>query len=239
MAGLLKQPRMMPPAPPSQQAAGQPQAPGQPQVPGMDQPLPADAGQPVGQSPDQPQPGQGPDPAAGQGPDQAGLLQPDQSQGASQADDNNPAFKAAMKFAMQALYQQGAADHVSEVLKKAPDVAEAMADTAYEMTSIVDEKTQSSVPDELLVLLASRILQEVADIAVASGVEVTPKIVADAFKLMVLRYVGDQGYDTRALQSAMDAVPGSDFEKLLKGGIGKDVKAPAQTPATNQPMGGA
>lgn len=206
MAGLLKQPRMMPPDP-----SAQPQAPDQA------------PGQATGQAPGQ---------------EQSGLLQPDQSQGAPQSDENDPAFQAAMKFAMQALYQQGAADNVSAALKKAPDVAEALANTAYEMTSIVDEKTQSSVPDELLVLLASRILEEVSDIAVASGVEVTPKVVAEAFKTMVLRYVGDQGYDTRSLQSAMDAVPGSDFETLLKSDLGKGAPTPTQPPSMNPPQGG-
>lgn len=187
MAGLLKQPRVMPPDP----SQPQPQAPVQ---------------------------------------DQSGLLQPGPMQEAPEADENDPAFQEAMKFAMQALYQQGAADNVSAVLKKSPDVVEALSNTAYEMTSIVDEKTQGGVPDELLVLLASRILEEIADIAVASGVEVTPKIVAEAFKTMILRYVGDQGHDTRELQAAMDAVPDEDFETLLNSDIGQSGQQPPEQP---------
>ena len=185
MAGLLKQPRVMPPE------------------------------QPAGMTPQDP-----------------GLMQqPDQPE----ADENDPAFQDAMKFAMQALYQQGAADNVSAVLKQSPDIVEALSNTAYEMTSIVDEKTQGAVPDELLVLLASRVLEEVADIAVASGVEVTPKIVAEAFKVMILRYVGDQGHDTRQLQAAMDAVPDEDFESLLNSDLGQG-EPPEQSAPIEQPM---
>ena len=197
MAGLLKQPRVIPPAQPPDQPP--PQMPGQmpPQMPGQ----PADMAQS--------------DPSQQQPPD---------------ATDADPAFQAAMKFAMQALYQNGAADNVSSIMKKAPDMVEALSNTAYEMTSVVDEKTQGAVPDELLVLLASRILEEVADIAVASGAEITPKIVAEAFKVMILRYVGDQGYDTRELKSSMDAVPDEDFEKLLNSDVGGQSQNPQNPP---------
>ena len=141
--------------------------------------------------------------------------QPAPAQAPQEPDENDPAFQAAMKFAMQALYVEGAADDVSEALKKSPDITEALSSTAYEMTSIVDEKTQGGVPDELLVLLAARILEEVTDIAIASGIEVTPKVVSEAFKIMILRYVGEQGHDTRQLQEAMDSVSDEDFDALL------------------------
>ena len=134
---------------------------------------------------------------------------------AQEPDENDPAFQSAMKFAMQALYVEGASDDVSEALKRSPDITEALSSTAYEMTSIVDEKTQGGVPDELLVLLAARILEEVTDIAIASGIEVTPKVVSEAFKIMILRYVGEQGHDTRQLQEAMDSVSDQDFDALL------------------------
>ena len=223
MAGLLKQPRVMPPSPP----AGQMQA-GQPDMMPPDQSPPAPQADPM----------------------QSGQQAPQQEQETPNATEDDPAFQAAMKFAMQALYQQGAADNVSAIMKKAPDMVEALSNTAYEMTSVVDEKTQGAVPDELLVLLASRILEEVADIAVASGAEVTPKIVAEAFKVMILRYVGDQGYDTRNLKASMDAVPDNDFEKLLNSDVGGKSAAPqqaeqpmAQQQPTSapmaQPMGGA
>ena len=113
-----------------------------------------------------------------------------------QDDENNPAFKAAIDFAMKALYEKKAAFDVAKALKMSRDPVEALANAAYEMTSIADEKTQGQVPDELLVLLASRILEEVATIAEAAGLDMKASVVAQALKQMILRYLGEQGADT-------------------------------------------
>ena len=189
--------------------------------------------QPRGPQPGQMSPGaMPPEQAPPESPEQMPPEQPE-------ADESDPNFQAAIKLAMQALYEKGAADNVSAVIKQSPDIVEALSSTAYEMTSVVDEKTQGAVPDELLVLLASRILEEVADIAVASGAEVTPKIVAGAFKVMILRYMGDQGHDTRELQAAMDALPEEDFETLLNSDIGGATAQPGQPAPTGAPMEGA
>lgn len=126
--------------------------------------------------------------------------------GEEDVDENNPAFKKALEFALQALYEAGAADDIHRQLKKTKNKVETLASIAYEITSIVDERTEGQVPDELLVLLASNMLEEVVDIANASGLEVKPAEIAEAMKTMILRYVGEQGHDTQQLSAAMDAV---------------------------------
>lgn len=128
--------------------------------------------------------------------------------------DTDPAFAAAMEFAMQALYQNGAANDIAKSLGAARDPVEALANTAYEIVSIVDEKTQGGVPDELLALLATNILEEVMEIGEAAGVELTPEVAGGALKQMILRYVGEQGGDTTQLQAAMDQVDPAEFEKM-------------------------
>jgi hypothetical protein len=128
-------------------------------------------------------------------------------------DENDPAFKAAVEYAMQVLYEQQAAKDVSQSLKAAPSVAEGMSNVAYEITTIVDEKTDGAVPDELLMLLGMKVLEEVADIADASGLNPSTQDVAGAFKDMVLRFLGENGMDTTQLQQAMDQVDPSAFEQ--------------------------
>ena len=132
-----------------------------------------------------------------------------------EADENNPAFQQALYMAKQALYEDGAADTIHEQIKGADDPVEMVANIAYDMTSIIDERTQGEVPDELLVLLASSLLEEVADIAEASGITLTNAEIAKSMKLMILRFVGDQGHDTRALQAAMDQVSDEDIEQMI------------------------
>lgn len=128
-------------------------------------------------------------------------------------DENNPVFQQALTFAYEALYKNGAAKGVAQQLKSAPNLADGMADVAYNITSIIDEKTNGDVPDELLVPLAMNVLEEVGEIAEAAGMKPQPEDVAVAFKTMILRYLGEQGVDTTQLQQAMDQVDPSQFRQ--------------------------
>lgn len=154
-------------------------------------------------------PNEGAEPMQGQGPD--GSVQHESAEG--EVDTNNPAFKAAIDYAMKVLYEQQAAKDVSTSLKSAPSTSEGMADVAYNISSIVDEKTNGEVPDELIMLLGMKILEEVADIAEASGLKPSNQDVAEAFKLMLLRFLQEQGMDTTQLQQAMDQIDPSVYDQ--------------------------
>jgi len=138
-----------------------------------------------------------------------------QQEGAEGAepDENNPAFMAAVKLAMQALYEDGAAKDVAKQIRAAQDPVQGMADIAYEMTSVIDEKTEGQVPDELIMMLAIKVLTEIGDIAEAAGIKVTAPEIAGAFKTMLLRFLGENGMDTTQLQQAMDQVDPKVFEE--------------------------
>lgn len=143
-------------------------------------------------------------------PQQASAPQPDE-----QGDpEDNPAFGQAMAYVMEVLYSKDAAANVAKSLRGQKDLVEALANTAYEITSIVDERTEGAVPDELFALLATRILQEVADIGEAAGMQIKPSDVALALKQMILRYLGEQGMDTTQLQQAMDQVNPEEFNRM-------------------------
>jgi len=128
-------------------------------------------------------------------------------------DENNPAFVQALKFAMSVLYEQDAADDVAKQLKAGQNKVDALSNIAYDLTATVDEKTEGQVPDELIALLSMAILKEVIDIAEALKMGVTPKDAADAFKQMLLRYLGENGVDTSQLQQYMDKIDPKVFEQ--------------------------
>jgi len=128
----------------------------------------------------------------------------------------DPAFQAALQLAMEALYEGEAARDVAQGLLAAPDPVVGLADTAYEIVTVVDERTEGQVPDELLVLLSVSILQEVADIGEAAGLDVSPQVVAEAFKQMLLRFLGEQGMDTTQLEQAMAEVDPSVFDQAAQ-----------------------
>lgn len=128
-------------------------------------------------------------------------------------DTNNPAFVAATKLAMQALYEKGAAQDVAKQMRATDDHVKALSDIAYEMTSVIDEKTEGQVPDELIMMLAIKVLTEVGDIAEAAGIPVSAQDIAGAFKDMLLRFLGENGMDTTQLSQAMDQIDPKVFEE--------------------------
>jgi hypothetical protein len=137
---------------------------------------------------------------------------PDMSQDQG-ADESNPEFVKAFKLAMQALYADKAAKDVAKQMSHEPDKVHALADIAYEITSVVDERTNGKVPRELIALLAMAILNEVVSIAEAANVDVQPADAAGAFKQMLLRFLGEQGVDTTQLQQSMDQIDPAVFSK--------------------------
>jgi hypothetical protein len=145
---------------------------------------------------------------------QAQAMPGNQMESDGESDESDPAFQAALKFAMDALYSNGAAEQIAQQLKGAQDMASTIADVAYNIVSMTDERTQGAVPDELLALFAISILKEVADIAEAAGIAIKSSDLAVALKTMILRYLGENGADTTQLQAAMDQVNPEDFNKV-------------------------
>lgn len=134
----------------------------------------------------------------------------------SDVDENDPAFQEALGLAMESLYGNQAAMDVSQQLKAAPNITDGMASVAYDMTAVIDERTDGQVPDELLVPLAMKVLEEVVEIAEASGLDPQPEDVALAFKQMILRYLQEQGLDTSQLDQAMSQVDPAEFRKVAE-----------------------
>lgn len=140
-----------------------------------------------------------------------GTESPEHEQAEGEFNEDDPTFQTAIDFVMQALYGKQAAKDISKQLKSAPSLPEGMSDVAYNITSIADEKTQGNLADEYLAPLAMKVLEEVVEIADASGLDPQPEDVAVAFKTMILRYLQEQGADTTQLQQAMDQIDPSEF----------------------------
>lgn len=133
-----------------------------------------------------------------------------------EVDENDPTFQQALALAMESLYSNEAAMDVSQQLKSAPNLVDGLAAVAYDMTAVIDERTNGDVPDELLVPLAMKVLEEVVEIAEASGLEPQPEDVALAFKQMILRFLQEQGVDTSQLDEAMNEVDPSVFRQAAE-----------------------
>ena len=121
-------------------------------------------------------------------------------------------FQKAMDIAREGLYKKGGAEAVLEAGRRAPSAAQGAADAAYNIVSAADEMA-GGVPDDYLALLGTSVLEEVADIAEAGGVALKNSELAEAVKMMILRFVEESGADASQLRAAMDQVPTSEFDK--------------------------
>ena len=163
-------------------------------------------------APDQ-QAAPGPGMQAAPGPE---MQAPMPAQQEPEKDESDPNYQAALEFAMTALYSEKAAKDIAKALRTSRDPVEALSTISYEIMSIIDERTDGAVPDELLALLATNILEEVASIAEAAKIPIKPSELALALKQMILRFLGEQGVDTTQLQQAMDQVDPEEFNRMAE-----------------------
>lgn len=127
--------------------------------------------------------------------------------------EEDPVFLDYLRFCMTALYEKGAAKGVAQTLKSASDPATGLADTAYNILNIAGDKVDGELDEELLPLLAITLLQEVAEIGESAGVQYQGEELADALKMMILRFLQESGYDASQLESAMSQVDKSVFNQ--------------------------
>jgi hypothetical protein len=130
-------------------------------------------------------------------------------------DDGDPAFQAAISMMEETLYNNGADEQVAETLRMAPNPVDGLFDTAYQITEILDERTNGEIPDELLGLLAMAVLNEVATIGMSAGVQYSGADISEAFKRMILKFVQEQGYDASQLEQAMSQVNPDEFNQAM------------------------
>lgn len=128
-------------------------------------------------------------------------------------DENHPVFKAGMEWVRTVLFKKGAADNYANVLRKSEDKGDALANIAYELVEVADTKSNGDLPRELLVMFASFVLQELVDVADTAGAEIQPSDIAEAWKLMIQRYLGEQGMDVEEIAAAMNQVDTSMFNE--------------------------
>lgn len=116
---------------------------------------------------------------------------------------NDPSYLKAKELAMSKLYEEGAAQEIGKALQKAPSLLQGLVEQSLVLFSSVDEATDGTVPDNLLLLLGLDMLNEVAEIANAAGLPVDSATIAAAVQKFILAVVKDLGGDTSQVEQAM------------------------------------
>lgn len=87
----------------------------------------------------------------------------------------------------------GIAEKLAAAVKGAPEPAQALADFAYNLTGMLDEKSGGMLDEELLVPAGAEVLGQVVEVAQAAGLPVDSKVVAQATRLMMARLFKESG----------------------------------------------
>jgi len=123
-----------------------------------------------------------------------------------------------------------------QMLRDASDLPRALAQAAYALVAMVDEKTQGLIADEDLAEVGADTLGVVAEIAEREGLQIGSREIAAATNLMIRQYLEENG-EVEALQAMqeqdIDAAAGE-----IENGWAQEQAPPTEGQAPPPPEGG-
>jgi hypothetical protein len=129
--------------------------------------------------------------------------QPPQGEPDDLEPETDPAYAQARELMLSKLYEEGAAEGIGQALSQAPSVAQGITDQSMALLDVMEQATQGSVPDELVMSFVMDVVQEVVDIAGASGLQVASRDVAEATREVLAQVVETMGADATAIRAEM------------------------------------
>lgn len=87
----------------------------------------------------------------------------------------------------------GLMEKISDAITAAKDLPGALASAAYDLVAAIDEKTGGQLPDEDLASAAAETLGLIAEVAEASGKQITGREISAATKAMLSRFMEENG----------------------------------------------
>lgn len=133
----------------------------------------------------------------------------------------NPAYRKARELMLSKLYEEGAAQGIAQALSQAPNIAQGIVDQSMALGQVMDDATQGSVPDDLVMSFMLDITQEVVDIANASGIQVQPADMAQAVQEVLAQTIEAFGGDASQVRQEMGSMdPAQVGQAAIGGGNG-------------------
>jgi len=121
-------------------------------------------------------------------------------------DDESPEYMRAKELMLSKLYEEGAAQGLAEALKTASSPVQGIVQQAMNLVDVMEQVTQGSVPDEEVMSFVMEILQEVIEIAQASGISVRNADIAAAVSEVLAQVVENLGGDASAIREEMGSI---------------------------------
>lgn len=117
--------------------------------------------------------------------------------------EQSPEYMQAKELLLSKLYEEGAAQGLGKAMKVAPDPVQGLVDQTMALLDVMEQATQGSVPDELVMSFVVETTQEVAEIAEQAGVKLSGKQVAEAVREILAKVIETLGGDSTAIREEM------------------------------------
>lgn len=141
-------------------------------------------------------------------------------------ESDDPALLEAYKWVHNKLYSEDFGDRIADAVKSLDGIETTLANIAYKLTQGADTATQGNIAEENLVPLGVFVLNEVFEIAEASGAQIGPDAVNRAFKTLILTWLQDNGHDTAEMEQAMSQVDDEQFAQVTNSVVGQEEEQP-------------
>lgn len=128
--------------------------------------------------------------------------------GPAQGDDaeSNPAYLKAKELMLSKLYEEGVADGLGQAILAAPDPLQGVIDQVMALLDVMEQATQGSVPDELVMPFVVDTISEVVEIAEKVGVQLAEDQIAVVVREVLAQVVETLGGDSTAIREEMASI---------------------------------
>jgi hypothetical protein len=117
--------------------------------------------------------------------------------------EDNPEYMQARELMLSKLYEEGAAEGIAQALQSAQSPVEGIVDQSMSLADAMEQATQGSVPDELVMMFVIDIVQEVVEIAQAAGMQVADRDIAEAIREVLAQVIENLGGDSSQIREEM------------------------------------
>lgn len=137
---------------------------------------------------------------------------------ASEGEDpeRDPAYRKALEMMLSKLFEEGAAEGLGKALAAAPDKVQGIVDQTISLLDVMEQATQGSVPDELVMPFVLEATQQVVEIGQAAGTKITNAEIAAAIREILAQVMENLGADTSQLREEMGQVDPEEVGRMAE-----------------------
>lgn len=131
--------------------------------------------------------------------------------------ESDEGYRSALELMLSKLYEEGVAEKLGQALSSAPDKVQGVVEQTVNLLDVMEQLTQGSVPDELVMAFVLEATQQVVEIAQAAGVQLSNADIAAAVREVMAQVMENLGADTTQLREEMGKVDPAEVGRVAGG----------------------